>query len=92
MEEDTDEDGERQAAQKDAAVISAEVSDMDYLRSRMRAALNDDDDDDDGYDEAGDGEDGIVTNQDAQARHLSFPIDLHQISVLRGVKPRCAGV
>ena len=27
-------------------------------------------------------EDGIVTNKEAQARHLSFPICLHQISVL----------
>ena len=32
--------------------------------------------------QGGEGEDGIVTNKEAQARHLSFPIDLHQISVL----------
>ena len=39
----------------------------------VSAEVSDDDDDDD---EAGEGEDGIVTNQEAQARHLSFPIDL----------------
>ena len=61
---------------------------MDYLRSRMRAALDDDDDEDD---KEGEEDAGVVSNQEAQARHLSFPIDLHQIAMLRHLKLMSAG-
>ena len=62
---------------------------MEYLRSRMRTALDDDADDDD--DKAGEGEDGTVSDREAQARHSSFPLDLQRISMLRLLKPMSAG-
>ena len=73
-----------EAAQKDAAVVSAEVSDMDYLKSRMRTALDDDDDDGGGEDK-----DGIEPDQGAlKARQSSFPGDVHRISVLEFLRLR----
>ena len=59
---------------------------MDYLKSRMRSALDDDDDEDDGE---GEEEDGMEPDQEAQARRLSFPVDLHQISVLSHSSGQC---
>ena len=43
-----DDAAQGEAGQKDQALISAEVSDMDYLKSRMTRALCDDENDDDG--------------------------------------------
>ena len=59
---------------------------MDYLRSRMRAALDDDEDDED--DKEGEEDDGIVSDQEAQARRLSFPIGLHR-SQCSDLSSRC---
>ena len=45
-EEEEEDDAREVAGQKDRAVVSAEVSDMDYLKSRVTKALSDDEDDD----------------------------------------------
>ena len=42
---DNEEDAQGKTGEKDRAVVSAEVSDMDYLKSRMTKALSDDEDD-----------------------------------------------
>ena len=40
-------DAQMEATEKDPAVVSAEVSDMDYLKSRITKVLADDEDDED---------------------------------------------
>ncbi len=44
---DDEEDAQMEATEKDPALVSAEVSDMDYLKSRMTKVLADDEDNED---------------------------------------------
>lgn len=53
-------------AQKDPAVVNAEVSDMDYLKSRMTKVLADDDGDDEEDGEDKDRPTGVDDNQDTK--------------------------
>ncbi len=63
--EDSESDGEAVAPAKDAAVLDAGVSDLDYLKSRMRQSLADDAAASDSDDEADDAasEDGSAGGQ-----------------------------